>query len=206
MRPLTHQSYFVELTNHCNMHCTFCPSDELAKDRRLAGSGIVEKFIRQIAEINAASCMIHFNVLGEPLLNKRLFDYIELCNDLGVRCCVITNLTLLTQDNIEKLLSFHNLVLVLSVQTPTADSFKIRGYRHIDFDAYMATIERVVLAKFRMKSEAWIEVHIAGARTPPNLFRESGKPLWSIYANECEQKIVLDQMIASASRYLSRRK
>jgi sulfatase maturation enzyme AslB (radical SAM superfamily) len=195
MRLLDHQSYFIELTNHCNMHCSFCPSDELKKQRRTADEDIVDKYIRQIAELNADSCLIHFNVLGEPLLNKQIFKYIELCNELGVRCCVITNLTLLTQKNIDKLLSFHNLLLVLSLQTPTVNSYKIRGYKHMDFDAYMATIEQVILAKFRLKSEASIEVHIAGAHTPPNLFRESGKPLWSIYADEAEQNRVLRQMI-----------
>lgn len=195
MRPLTHQSYFIELTNHCNMHCSFCPSDELGKQRRNSSDDTVERFIRQIAEIDASACLIHFNVLGEPLLNKRAFEYVKLCHDLGLRCCVITNLTLLTQSNIEQLLAFNNLLLVLSVQTPTEESFRIRGYKHIDFDAYMATIERVILTKFKMKSEAWIEVHIAGSHNPPNLLRESGKPLWSIYADAFEQKAVVDEMI-----------
>lgn len=200
VRPISHHTYFIELTNHCNMHCTFCPSDELVKSRTLATEDIVEKCIRQIAETGAVSSVINFNVLGEPLLNKKIFQYIELCRALGVRCAVVTNLTLLTETNIERLLAFDNLVLVLSVQTPTAKSYEIRGYKHMSFDDYMEVIDKVVLAKFRTGSQTWIEIHVADNNRMDNLYRENGQALWSIYEDSAEQQAVVDGLIARCQR------
>jgi radical SAM protein with 4Fe4S-binding SPASM domain len=60
----------------------------------------------------------------------------------------------------------------------------------------MNVIDRVVLAKFRTRSQTWIEVHVADNNEQETLYRESGKPLWSIYADAEEQQAVVDGLIA----------
>jgi hypothetical protein len=70
-----------------------------------------------------------FNVLGEPFLNKKLFDYIALCEEYGVEAALITNITLLTEERLKRLFQFSNVDLNLSLHTPTDKSFAERGSR-----------------------------------------------------------------------------
>ena len=58
--------FFLELTNHCNMHCTFCPSDYLKKERTNADDELAVRFIEQVRDLDIKR-PIQFNVLGEPL-------------------------------------------------------------------------------------------------------------------------------------------
>ena len=120
----------LEVTSHCNMHCTFCPSDDLVRRK---GHVSDEQAIRLIREANdlAPGTPIMFNVLGEPFLNKKLFDYIALCEQYGVPVVVITNITMLSDERLKKLFGFHHIHLNLSLHTPTDKSFAERGYRKI---------------------------------------------------------------------------
>src|SRR5262245_34767963 len=121
---------FLELTNHCNMHCTFCPSDELQKPRTHIADADATAFIRQVATLQLGR-PIQFNVLGEPLLNRKVYDYIALCEEFSIEVLLITNISLLSEDRLDKIFSHNNVVLVLSLQTPTAESYRLRKYHKI---------------------------------------------------------------------------
>jgi MoaA/NifB/PqqE/SkfB family radical SAM enzyme len=75
----------LEVTSHCNMHCTFCPSDDLVRKKGNVSDEHAKQLIRAAAEL-APGVPIMFNVLGEPFLNKKLFDYIGL---VSVQQCAL---------------------------------------------------------------------------------------------------------------------
>jgi len=119
-----------EGTSHCNMHCFFCPSDDTARKKQHISHEEAVKFLEAAPEL-ASNGKILFNVLGEPLLNPRLFDYIELCEKLGIRAFLVTNVTLLNDKNLRRIFSHPNIYLFLSVHTLTDASFADRGYPKI---------------------------------------------------------------------------
>lgn len=104
----------LEVTSHCNMHCTFCPSDDLVRKKGHVSDEQAIQLIRAARDL-APGIPIMFNVLGEPFLNKKLFDYIALCEECGVDAALITNITLLTEERLRRLFQFSNVHLNLSL-------------------------------------------------------------------------------------------
>lgn len=178
---------FIELTNHCNMHCSFCPSDELAKPRALAPPDRVESFIRETHRLGIDR-PIHFNVLGEPLLNKRIFDHIVLCEELGLKVILVTNISILTGERLQRVFRHNNVVLVLSLQTPTEKSFEIRRYPLISFERYMRIVGDCIREKFRSGSQSSIEIHVSSELgNHANFHRERPGSLWQIFDSDEER-------------------
>lgn len=154
------QVFFLELTNHCNMHCTFCPSDYLKKGRKMADDDLAVRFIEQVRDLGM-SRPIQFSVLGEPLLNKKIYKYIDLCERYEIEVYLISNFAILDVERARSIFHHHNVALVLSLQTPTADSYQhLRGYDKLTFDQYFDRIYPVLREKFAQRSRSRVEVHV----------------------------------------------
>ncbi|MYM37014.1 radical SAM protein [Duganella sp. FT94W] len=152
--------FFLELTNHCNMHCTFCPSDYLKKGRANADDDLAVSFIEQVRDLGMKR-PIQFNVLGEPLLNKKIYKYIALCEKYGIEVYLISNFAILDAQRASAIFKHHNVALVLSLQTPTEDSYKrLRGYDKLDYQQYFDRIFPILREKFAASSASRIEVHV----------------------------------------------
>src|ERR1700733_2276033 len=150
----------LEVTSHCNMHCTFCPSDDLVRKKGHVSDEQARDLIRSARDL-APGTPIMFNVLGEPFLNKRLFEYIGLAEEYGVTAALITNITLLTEERLRKLFHYSNVHLHMSLHTPTDKSFAERGYKKIgSFREYLEMACNTIEEKFRAHSEAEIEIYL----------------------------------------------
>lgn len=152
--------FFLELTNHCNMHCTFCPSDYLKKDRAMADDALAIRFIEQVRDLGIKR-PIQFSVLGEPLLNKKIYKYIDLCERYGIEVYLISNFAILDAERARAVFEHHNVALVLSLQTPTEDSYRrLRGYDKLTYDQYFDRILPALREKFANGSRSRVEVHV----------------------------------------------
>ena len=81
---------YVEITNVCNLRCSFCPGT-----KRRQGFMTAEDF-RSIAEkFRGAVQYLYLHVMGEPLLHPELAQILSTAAELGFRVCVTTNGTLL---------------------------------------------------------------------------------------------------------------
>ena len=84
------QRAYVEITNVCNLRCSFCPGTKREK-----------KFIdpaefRVLAEkLRLWTDYLYLHVMGEPLLHPALGEILDECDRLGFRVCVTTNGVLL---------------------------------------------------------------------------------------------------------------
>ena len=80
------QRAYVEITNVCNLRCSFCPGTKREK-----------KFIdpaefRVLAEkLRLWTDYLYLHVMGEPLLHPALGEILDECDRLGFRVCVTTN-------------------------------------------------------------------------------------------------------------------
>ena len=81
---------YIEITNICNLRCSFCP-----------GTGRVGRFMtaeefRVLAEkLRGRVSYLYLHVMGEPLLHPRLGELLSIGAEKGFRVCLTTNGTLL---------------------------------------------------------------------------------------------------------------
>lgn len=185
--------FFLELTNHCNMHCTFCPSDYLKKDRAMADDALAVRFIEQVRDLNLDK-PIQFNVLGEPLLNKNIYKYVDLCERYGIEVYLITNISILDVKRAQQVFKHHNVALVLSLQTPNEDSYKrLRGYDKLTFDQYFDRILPALREKFRNRSRSRVEVHVTSVsnmRADTTIQSDFELNMWDPFAIEDKDNFV----------------
>ena len=81
---------YVEITNVCNMHCSFC-----IQNKRPQHFMTIDEFSHVINEIKPYTSMIYLHVLGEPLLHPQLFDFMKLAEAAGLFVQLTTNATLI---------------------------------------------------------------------------------------------------------------
>jgi len=93
---------YVEITNKCNLNCSFCSIDSSAK-REMT----VKEFEIVINKINAYTNNIYLHVKGEPLLHSNLDDILTICDNYGINVRITTNGTLLKSKKI--ILLKHNI-------------------------------------------------------------------------------------------------
>lgn len=148
---------FIELTSKCNMKCKFCPYPVLKREKQDMPHECVLKILN---EIENKKKDITFHVLGEPLLNKRFFEYAKLCDEKNINYWLVTNGLLLTPSISDKLFSLNNLKnLEISFHTMTSESFTLRGC-NISFEDYMKKIEHAVFSEKRYESDIKINIDI----------------------------------------------
>ena len=89
---------YVEITNICNLKCSFCSENKLPK-REMT----LSEFSIIIAKIKKYTDNIYLHVKGEPLLHSNLDELLYICDKNNINVCITTNGTLL-KDKINILL------------------------------------------------------------------------------------------------------
>lgn len=108
---------YVEITNVCNLHCSFCPGT--SRNPRFLSEG---EFIEILDRLKGYTEFLYFHLMGEPLLHPELFRFLALSHDRGFRVILTTNGTLLAELG-EKLLSCGGLHKInLSLQSFEANA------------------------------------------------------------------------------------
>jgi radical SAM protein with 4Fe4S-binding SPASM domain len=77
---------YIEITNICNLQCSFCPVVE--RDKQIMPTGLFEKVIKEIAPLTEQVCL---HLMGEPLAHPEFPKIIELCEKENVKINLTTN-------------------------------------------------------------------------------------------------------------------
>lgn len=93
------QKVNIEISNICNLQCSFCP--EVVRAKKLIELDLFEEIIRQVAPITEQVC---FHLMGDPLVHPRLPELVEICARHDVRIFFVTNGVLLREKQSELLL------------------------------------------------------------------------------------------------------
>ena len=83
---------YVEITNICNMHCSFCHGHS-RKKRRMTK----EEFACILEKLTGHTRFIYYHLMGEPLTHPQLPEFIQMAGAQGYKSVVTTNGTLLPQ-------------------------------------------------------------------------------------------------------------
>ena len=83
---------YVEITNICNMHCSFCHGHKRAL-RRMTEA----EFSTVLDKIEGKTKYVYYHLMGEPLTHPCLPDFIKMAGERGFKSIITTNGTLLGQ-------------------------------------------------------------------------------------------------------------
>ena len=81
---------YLEITNSCNLSCSFCH-----KTQRELCFMSEENFIRAAGELRKSTEYLYFHLMGEPLLHPLLERFLDISHGLGFKVIITTNGTLL---------------------------------------------------------------------------------------------------------------
>ena len=81
---------YVEITNVCNLACSFCPGTKRTKRFLTA-----EEFSSLAHRLVGHTEYLYLHVMGEPLLHPQLEEILRIAADLNFKICLTTNGTLL---------------------------------------------------------------------------------------------------------------
>lgn len=161
---------FMELTNKCNFDCTFCPNDLM---KRKIGKIDLQTAKRILDEIIAdkkdhiftkPDIVVELHVMGEPLLHADIFEIIKHAEENGIPIYLVTNGSLLTDNNVDKLFAANLSYLVISYQTPNEESFKLRRANNMSFEKYQSFIYNAIRRKIEKKAATEIHVHLLNTK------------------------------------------
>lgn len=83
---------YIEITNVCNKHCSFC-----SDDARIKKQMTLSEFEHVIKNVKEYTNYIYLHVKGEPLLHHNLKEILQLCSQYDIKVNITTNGTLLFQ-------------------------------------------------------------------------------------------------------------
>ena len=83
---------YVEITNICNMHCSFCHGHQ-RPPRRMTQ----EEFAAILAQLKGKTEHLYYHLMGEPLTHPSLPDFLDMAAEQGFRSIITTNGTRLAE-------------------------------------------------------------------------------------------------------------
>jgi MoaA/NifB/PqqE/SkfB family radical SAM enzyme len=158
---------FIEITNACNFKCTWCPDDIMGRKR---GFMKKEKVFRILDEIAGKKAWlgplypVKLHQMGEPFLHPDLVAIVERAERLGVGIELNTNCGLITEERIEGLYKAGLTNLILSYQTPDAETFRTRKAPRLVFDEYRDKVRLAVERKVALGARTNLEIDIMNTK------------------------------------------
>ncbi len=133
------ESIFIELTNYCNFHCKFCPSDVLKREKKFLDKSLVFSILDQINELGLEGNLL-FHAMGEPFLHK---DFIEILkyNPTNLLPEIVTNGFLIDELILNELTKVKYKSILLSWQTPTKESFELYRTEYVKYEDYLEKLK-----------------------------------------------------------------
>jgi organic radical activating enzyme len=86
--------YDLEVTNHCNLHCDFCPREVLTRPQGFLDP--IATLSRVIGHIQSNPGRVHLTGFGEPLLHPEIVKIVRALASAGLDTVITTNGTLAT--------------------------------------------------------------------------------------------------------------
>lgn len=87
-----YRKVYVEITNICNMNCSFCHGTK-REPRRMS----LDEFRLILGKIKPHTEYVYYHLMGEPLTHPELGLFLETATEMGFKSIITTNGTLLKQ-------------------------------------------------------------------------------------------------------------
>ncbi len=100
MQEPSFKKVYIEISNICNLQCTFCPVVD--RDKKVMSVDFLRQTLRQVKPYAERVC---YHVMGEPLNHPHFAEAVDVAEQEGVNLEITTNGTLLTEPLQKVLLS-----------------------------------------------------------------------------------------------------
>lgn len=146
---------YLEITNVCNLQCSFCPGTRRRK-RFLSR----EEFRLLASRLRPHGRYLYFHLMGEPLLHPELEAFLEIARELEFRVVLTTNGTLLPkrQEILLAAPALHKVNISLHAPEANGDAVDFAAYLDGCTEFARQAIEKGILCSLRL----W---NLDGART-----------------------------------------
>jgi radical SAM protein with 4Fe4S-binding SPASM domain len=157
---------FVEITNLCNFHCTFCPDEIMERHRGMMSYEDACKIFDQVArEKNRLGPLypVKLHQMGEPTIHPNLVDIVRYAErEKGIPIELNTNCSLLTPELVDGLYDAGLTNFILSYQTPDAESFVTRKAKNkkLTFEIYLDKVRMAVERKIAKGARTKLEIDV----------------------------------------------
>ena len=136
---------YIEITNICNMNCSFCHGHKREK-RQMS----LDEFTIVLEKLKGQTEYIYYHLMGEPLTHSALPEFIKTAGERGFKSIITTNGTLLNKRKTELLnAGLHKVNISLhSFENGTVDTHKRYVNETADFAKEAA--EKGTIVVFRL--------------------------------------------------------
>ncbi len=136
---------YVEITNICNMSCSFCHGHK-RPPRKLSA----EEFSRILDALSGQTKYIYYHLMGEPLTHPELPNFIKMASDRGFHSMITTNGTLLKERGPELLACGLHKVNISLHSFEAEDSLKHERYLSDALNFAKAASDAGTIVVFRL--------------------------------------------------------
>ena len=133
----------LELTNKCNFHCDFCPSDSQTRVIGFMDLELAKKTYEEVADKKLA-LQVDLHLMGEPTLHPKLIEILIFGASKNVKTELVTNGSTLVAKVVPRILDALYGTIVASHMTPTEDTYHVRGKVGLSWDRYIGNIRLLV--------------------------------------------------------------
>lgn len=135
------------------------------------GEGFMEpalamRILDEIARENIAEKVV-FHVMGEPLLYKDLTAILKHGKSLGLPTTLSTNGSMLNAKMADKFIDAGLKKINVSLQTPDAESWKLRGFKGLTFEQYSDRILEFAARAVERRSEMEVRILVMVTKKRP---------------------------------------
>ena len=136
-------SFFLELTNKCNFHCEFCPSDSQTRLHGFMELSLVKKVFDEISKKKIIP-RVNLHLMGEPTLHPKLNEILDYAKSKNVKIDLTTNGSTMVEKRVPSLLNSISGLIMASLMTPTEETYKIRGEVGLSWDRYVGNFRLLI--------------------------------------------------------------
>lgn len=83
---------YIEISNICNLQCTFCP--EVEREKKILSTEDFRKILKQVIPVTEQICL---HLMGEPLAHPEFPTILKICEEEGAVIHLTTNGTFLSK-------------------------------------------------------------------------------------------------------------
>jgi radical SAM protein with 4Fe4S-binding SPASM domain len=119
--PALPVEYIVETTAKCNLYCPMCPRETHKQPKEDMTDQVFERLVEGAARTGEHMMLIG---LGEPFMDRKIFDRIEFCEQHGVATLLSSNGTFLDEAMAARLLDSRLQHITLSFDGASKETFE----------------------------------------------------------------------------------
>lgn len=133
----------IEPSRACNFKCIYCShfNENEADNKVMLYLNSFKKFVKDAKKLPRKFKVLTFAGLGEPLLNKNIFDMVKLSKEIAQSVALVTNGSLLTKQNTDKLIGGGIDTIRISLQGLNAQDYYNTCGCKLDFDKFLSNLD-----------------------------------------------------------------